>query len=360
MNYLVRLPRPLLLLLACFSLSLGASQQLWAQRDTTRSVMSRIANANTEVSFKEIANQKTKDGNHYILYRLSRQRIRAEADSRKNSVYVPEYYKRDPDGDGVVGDADKCPSTPSKVWVYVGSKDSVSMSLHNDLLVINGRDSIYVHVNEFGCFPDDDGDGVPNFNDRCPDTKKGEPVDKYGCTLKDSDGDGIPDIYDDCPDKPGSKKNRGCPDPDRDGDGIPDKEDLCPDEPGPKSNKGCPELIKEEEKEILKAASRVQFNTASAVILREFYPELDRVADLLKKYPKARLHLEGHTDSDGTEEANQVLSEQRAASVRQYLINKGIEPERITSAGFGELQPIDTNNTPQGKRNNRRVEMSVF
>ncbi|WP_299456152.1 OmpA family protein [uncultured Microscilla sp.] len=187
-------------------------------------------------------------------------------------------------------------------------------------------------------------------------------VDEFGC-LPDADGDGIPNIVDKCPDKPGIKKLKGCPPAkkkDRDGDGIIDEDDLCPDKPGPKKNKGCPEILKKEEEEILKKASKVLFAFSKAEIKTVSFPILDEVVRLLKKYPKSNIHLEGHTDNVGKDQSNLILSKNRAASVRQYFINKGINASRITSIGHGEQRPIDTNTTAKGRQNNRRVDMVMF
>lgn len=85
---------------------------------------------------------------------------------------------------------------------------------------------------------DQDGDGVPDDQDRCP--KIPGPASNQGCPVKDSDFDGVPDDQDRCPNQPGSKENQGCPDKDSDGDGIPDREDRCPHEPGPRISQGCP------------------------------------------------------------------------------------------------------------------------
>lgn len=187
-------------------------------------------------------------------------------------------------------------------------------------------------------------------------------VDEFGC-LPDDDKDGIPNIVDKCPDKPGIKKLKGCPPKkkkDRDGDGIIDEDDLCPDKPGPKKNKGCPEILKKEEEEILKKASKVLFAFSKANIKPVSYPILDEVVDLLRKYPKSNIHLEGHTDNVGKDENNLVLSQNRSASVRKYFMDKGVAGSRITSEGYGESRPIDTNNTAKGRQNNRRVDMVMF
>jgi outer membrane protein OmpA-like peptidoglycan-associated protein len=150
----------------------------------------------------------------------------------------------------------------------------------------------------------------------------------------------------------------GCPD--RDKDGIMDKDDNCPDEFGLKELKGCPEKenkITKEEEAILEKASHVQFKTNESIILPNSYSILDEVVELLKRHPDGFLSLEGHTDNVGKPEKNLKLSEERAIAVKKYFINKGIDPKRITTIGFGITKPKTTNETPEGRAENRRVEM---
>lgn len=86
---------------------------------------------------------------------------------------------------------------------------------------------------------------------------------------------------------------------------------------------------------------------------------LDRLAQFLRENPDRKVHLEGHTDWIGTEKYNQGLSERRAASVKNYVIGKGIDPSRVTTQGFGETKPIADNKTRAGRAKNRRVEVKV-
>jgi|GEM_PF-1898119 type IX secretion system PorP/SprF family membrane protein len=108
---------------------------------------------------------------------------------------------------------------------------------------------------------------------------------------------------------------------------------------------------------IMQIAKVVYFVTASAKITEYSEKKLDELVTILKEYPTLKVNIEGHCDSRGSEEYNQRLSEDRAASVRSYLINHGISASRITSAGYGELRPVDTNDTPEGRLHNRRVEI---
>ena len=108
---------------------------------------------------------------------------------------------------------------------------------------------------------------------------------------------------------------------------------------------------------IAQIAKVVYFVTASARITEYSQKKLDELVTILKEYPTLKANIEGHCDSRGSEAYNQKLSEDRAASVRSYLIDHGISANRLTSAGYGELRPVDTNDTPEGRLHNRRVEI---
>jgi OOP family OmpA-OmpF porin len=104
----------------------------------------------------------------------------------------------------------------------------------------------------------------------------------------------------------------------------------------------------------------VQFRVGSAVILPESFELLDQVAQAIKEYEIKKVRVEGHASSDGNDQKNLVLSQQRADSVRQYLISKGIPEDALIAKGFGETQPIASNNTAEGRKMNRRVEFVVL
>lgn len=101
----------------------------------------------------------------------------------------------------------------------------------------------------------------------------------------------------------------------------------------------------------------VEFDTAKAVVKDEYNDEIKKVADFMKQYPDSTAAIEGHTDNVGNDDYNQKLSEERANSVRQYLIDKfGIDGSRLTAAGYGESKPVADNGTAEGRQQNRRVE----
>lgn len=217
---------------------------------------------------------------------------------------------------------------------------------------------------------DTDGDGIPDDVDACPlepeDHKEPDPND--GCPTNDRDGDGIPDKFDKCPDEPEDKDGvqdaDGCPETDADHDGIPDVNDACPKEPGqpdpdPKKN-GCPKFIKLEGSSV-RVLQQVHFQTASATILPDSFPMLQEIVALLKaNVDIKRLRIEGHTDNRGNAAYNLDLSKRRAASVRQWLIDHGIVADRLESEGYGLTRPIATNDSDEGRAQNRRVEFKIL
>ncbi|MFZ9388255.1 MAG: OmpA family protein [Chitinophagaceae bacterium] len=237
----------------------------------------------------------------------------------------PPPQRKDTDGDGIYDDEDKCPTVPG-IAKYQGCP-----------------------------IPDTDGDGINDEEDKCP-TVPG--LRKYqGCPIPDTDGDGINDEEDKCPTVPGLRKYQGCPPPDRDGDGVIDDEDRCPDTPGVKENYGCPEISAEVKKKLDYAAKNVYFNTNSTKLLPKSFTSLNDVVKIMSENPSLKLKIDGHTDSQGSDEFNLKLSDGRAASVKEYLVSKGVSEDRLSSEGFGESQPIADNNTAAGRAKNRRVEM---
>ncbi len=105
--------------------------------------------------------------------------------------------------------------------------------------------------------------------------------------------------------------------------------------------------------------NNIFFDTGKAELRPESSPELDRIVTVLNDNPKMTIALNGHTDNVGTAESNIKLSQDRADSVREYLISKGIEPDRVASKGFGETKPVATNDTDAGRQQNRRVELLI-
>ena len=207
-----------------------------------------------------------------------------------------------------------------------------------------------------GC-PDKDGDGIADKDDKCPDVPG---LAKYqGCPVPDTDGDGINDEQDKCPTVPGVARYQGCPIPDTDKDGVNDEEDKCPNEAGPASNSGCPIIDQVIIQKVNEAAKNIYFATGSAKLLAKSFPSLKNVVKILQDNPSYMVDIAGHTDITGTHDKNVVLSDNRAASVKAYLVKQGISDARISSKGFGPDKPIASNKTAAGKAKNRRVEMTL-
>lgn len=215
---------------------------------------------------------------------------------------------------------------------------------------------------------DNDGDGILDINDGAPNDPEDLDgfQDKDGIPDPDNDGDGILDIYDGDPlraeDFDGFQDENGIPDPDNDLDGILDYEDECPNERetfnGYMDEDGCPdtrpEIFFEAEKPLI--LEGVNFDTGSANLTAEARGILDKVVTALQDYPEVELEIQGHTDDRGSKEFNITLSENRAQSVRTYLISKGITAERLKAKGYGPDKPIADNNTAEGRAMNRRIE----
>ena len=108
-------------------------------------------------------------------------------------------------------------------------------------------------------------------------------------------------------------------------------------------------------------AEKIRFETGSPVLLPESERLLDNVAVLLFDHPELqRIRIDGHTDSQGNNATNLKLSQRRADAVRAYLVKAGVEPARLTAKGFGESKPVADNDTPAGREQNRRVELTIL
>lgn len=110
---------------------------------------------------------------------------------------------------------------------------------------------------------------------------------------------------------------------------------------------------------VLNMPSGITFATDSSNVQPQFRPTLDQVADVLKEYNQTYIDVYGHTDSTGSDAYNQTLSERRASAVANYLTGQGVQSARIGTRGFGETQPIASNETEEGRAENRRVEIKI-
>ena len=323
--------------------------------------------------------------------------------------YYPKAYALmggDSDGDGVPDNFDKCPGTPAGVPTDANgcALDSDGDGVPDYLDKCPGTPA-GVAVDTSGCALDADGDGIPDAQDKCPESAAGVAVGPDGCAL-DSDGDGIVDAQDKCPNTPvGVKVSAdGCPF-DADGDGVPDYLDQCADTPQgmavgkdgcplDSDGDGVPDFLDECPR--TPAGAKVLANGCAlkgdcrtprpgeqvdangcaldkAFILKGVNFEYDsdrltedakvilvQVAETLKAYPDVNVEVAGHTDSMGSDPYNLGLSEKRSISVKNFLASQGVNGARLTPNGYGETQPIDSNETEPGRDKNRRVELRVI
>jgi len=238
------------------------------------------------------------------------------------ALYVMKSTVVDSDGDGVPDEADRCPQTPSGIAVDAA-----------------------------GCPLDEDRDGVYDALDKCPHTPAGVAVDAKGCPL-DEDRDGVYDALDQCPHTPAGTAvdAKGCP-LDEDQDGVLDADDRCPGTPRSfkVDSDGCPQS-----RELM-----LTFETNSYTIDSASYPEVVDFAAFLKANPLYKAQIVGHTDSVGKAAANMTLSVNRAKAAEAALVREGVAADRLSSTGRGELEPVASNRTPEGRQANRRIEVRL-
>jgi outer membrane protein OmpA-like peptidoglycan-associated protein len=265
---------------------------------------------------------------------------------------------KDSDHDGVKDKFDQCPDTPQGALVdqYGCPLDSDGDGVYDGLdLCPNTPAGAIVDIT--GCPLDADNDGVPDGIDLCPDTPVGVEVDIYGCPL-DNDKDGIPDFKDQQLDTPlGAIVDNNGVAIDSDGDGVPDGIDKCPDTGAGVAvdEFGCPLAKPITDKIVL----NIKYASGSAKPDEAAMLVLDDLASRLKIYKDVKIEINGYTDALGRESSNIKLSQARAQAVQDYLESKGISVDRMTARGYGEDERffIATNDTPEGRQANRRVEI---
>jgi len=258
--------------------------------------------------------------------------------------YAPEVIL-DADEDGILDDNDACPNDPE-------DKDGFE--------------------DEDGCPDrDNDKDGILDAADKCPNDAEDKDgfQDADGCPDLDNDGDTIPDADDKCPDNAedfdGFEDADGCPDPDNDNDRILDGDDKCPLEAEVyndfEDEDGCPdETLAKVVAGKIEISQMIYFDTGKATIKPESFPVMQAVRGILKSNPEVKsVAIEGHTDDVGNDKRNKKLSDDRSQSVRQWLIDNGIDAARLTAAGFGEERPAVVGKTKEAREANRRVEFII-
>ena len=265
---------------------------------------------------------------------------------------TPQVAPADSDGDGIPDLTDECPF----------NEGSASLQ---------------------GC-PDTDGDGVSDKTDACP--EEPGPIVNDGCPEQDTDQDGILDAVDKCPDQPGVERLQGCPEEDQDEDGVPDDQDECPLVKGDRAMNGCPDADEDgipdyrddcpgeygledyngcptpgegQVSQLLNGIPAIRFAEGSRELEAAARAILNRVALFLQQYPQYKLQITGHADELAATTANHRLSVQRAQASRQYLLSKGISPQRLFYEGVGDEQLV-TPRQEKSNRLNRRVSFTLF
>lgn len=286
------------------------------------------------------------------------------------------FTDRDRDRDGIPDKYDQCPDKTEDVDGiqdddgcpdYDNDNDGIPDSL--DKCSKDAEDKDGFRDND-GCPDyDNDNDHTVDTADKCPTVS--EDIDGFqdqdGCPDYDNDKDMVPDTLDRCPDVPedldGFQDNDGCPDVNNDLDGVPDSLDRCPNQAGAFDNNGCPKLeqkSKPRTKEIKRGRvilRGVTFEKGTATLEPSSFAILDDVYASLAEWPLVQLEIQGHTDNQGAAENKFELSRNRAEAVRNYLINKGVSPTRITAVGKADSDPIGKNATKAGRTINNRIEL---
>ena len=233
----------------------------------------------------------------------------------------------------------------------------------------------FVELPSEDVYLDTDNDGIVDAKDQCP--KNPEDYDHFedadGCPDVDNDGDGVSDLYDKCLNIPGPVENDGCPLPgqddeqnekflDFDNDGIPNYLDKCPQEAETinfyNDQDGCPDTVPDELRDLL-GIQDIFFETRTATLKPESIDSLKKAHQKLTENTTIQLKIEGHTDSVGSMKYNQVLSEQRANTVRSWFLEQGLGKKRVKTIGYSYTKPIANNSTEEGRQKNRRVNFTL-
>ncbi len=285
---------------------------------------------------------------------------------------------RDSDGDGLNDDVDACPKEagglsgdPSKDGCPLADKDKDTVEDVEDACpTLAGIRRPEPTKN--GCPDDTDGDGVHDPVDACPAVKGSANADpkKNGCAA-DGDGDGVPDGQDACPALAGvastSSKFNGCPE-DPDGDGVKNADDACPMDKGPASRdkdaNGCPDSVRVTDTAIL-LRKPIEFVTYGKGRTETIDPLSDsvlkQVHDAIVAHPEIlKIEVQGHTDDSGDDEFNKTLSQQRADTVRSWLVSAGVAADKLVAKGYGFDKPLADNRIRTGRQRNRRVELIIL
>ena len=259
------------------------------------------------------------------------------------------FGKGDSDGDGVPDKKDQCPDLPGLSELN-GCPDSDGDGISD----LTDQCPNSPGLNSMGGCPDSDGDGISDLTDPCPNSAgiNGEPC-------PDSDGDGLNDNLDNCPNEAGPKSNGGCKLDDIDNDGVPNINDNCPNEAGDKEFGGCPKLPISLSN-FLNNNSEIFFGFDSFVINEDQNIRLLNLSELLKEYLHIKIYIDGYTSFEGEIDYNMILSKNRSKSVKESLISKGINYDRLETRAYGESSPKYQNSPLSERKKNRRVKISII
>ena len=304
------------------------------------------------------------------------------ADIRAMAGFIFEPSIGDRDGDGYKDDVDECPDEPEDFDNFAdedgcpdpdNDRDGILDDDDECPLVPEDRDG---DADEDGCPEgnegDRDGDGILDDVDECPDDPEDRDgfQDEDGCPDPDNDDDGILDADDLCPNDPEDmddfEDEDGCPDLDNDADRILDVDDACPNDPetynGFEDEDGCPDrgsVVIEDNSLII--LEKIYFETDSAVIQSRSYSIIDAVAATLNGNPQiTKIEIQGHADERGPDDYNLRLTRDRAASVVEAVVQRGVMRNRLRSAGYGERCPVDPRSNQEAWERNRRVEFKII
>ena len=283
----------------------------------------------------------------------------------------------DPDGDGLTGDADKCPNEAEDKDGFEDQDGCPEPDNDGDkVLDVNDKcpdepETVNGVDDEDGCpDADSDGDKIADARDKCP--KRAEDKDGFedadGCPEFDNDGDGLADNRDKCPNEAEDKDNHddldGCPDKDNDSDGIPDIQDRCRDEPetvnGFMDDDGCPDVVPPALTEAFSGPAKgINFAPGQAHLESKSYGILDQRLRLLKEFASVRIAVVGHVHATADAELDLELSKERARMVAAYFINRGVSADRVTSRGMGGAEPLKRGKSKTAQRKNARIELQL-
>lgn len=305
------------------------------------------------------------------------------------AALVYRFHKSDRDKDGIADGDDDCPR--EKGTLEAGGcpdSDKDGVPDHKDRCPNEAGPAALK-----GCpqemVNDTDGDGLVDREDECPD--KAGPAENKGCptpemeaATRDTDGDGVVDRQDKCPEKAGEQRWDGCPDtdgdglpdhkdgcpnetgtadgcPDSDKDGIADRADKCPSVPGVPERAGCPLNKNDADFTVTPLLNKTVYYSTNVNGYDPRYEKvLEDVASILRANPTYGVRIEGHTDNTGRYPGNQRLSETRARTCYEILMKKGIAEERMSWVGHSDRRPVASNNTYEGRAQNRRVEFLIY